>query len=141
MSETDEKSLSDLINCNIMSVTKMTAIVLPGMVKKRKGIIVNNASASGRIPTPLLSVYSATKAYVDFFSRALHLENKSKGIFVQSLSPFFVSTKLSAVRSSFTAPKPNEYVQSALKTLGTQPETNGCLVHNLQVKKHFFHFN
>jgi len=64
-----DKDLSNLINCNITSLTKMTAIVLPNMVKKRKGIIINNASGSGRIPTPLLTVYSATKAYVDFFSR------------------------------------------------------------------------
>lgn len=64
-----DKTVSDLINCNIMSVTKMTAIVLPNMVKNKRGIIINNASGSGRSPTPLLTVYSATKAYVDFFSR------------------------------------------------------------------------
>ena len=64
-----DKTLTNLINCNITSLTKMTAIVLPSMVKKRKGIIINNASASGRIPTPFLTVYSASKAYVDFFSR------------------------------------------------------------------------
>lgn len=61
---------NNLINCNITSVTKMTAIVLPGMVERKKGgIIINNASSSGRFPTPLLTVYSSTKAYVDFFSR------------------------------------------------------------------------
>jgi 17beta-estradiol 17-dehydrogenase / very-long-chain 3-oxoacyl-CoA reductase len=64
-----DKILTNLINCNITSLTKMTAIVLPNMVKKRKGIIINNASGSGRIPTPFLTVYSASKAYVDFFSR------------------------------------------------------------------------
>lgn len=31
------------------------------------------------------------------------------------------------------APKPNEYVNEALKTIGSQPVTNGCLVHNIQV--------
>jgi 17beta-estradiol 17-dehydrogenase / very-long-chain 3-oxoacyl-CoA reductase len=65
----DEKYMTDLLNCNIMSVTKMTAIVLPKMLKKQKGIIVNNASISAYFPMPLLSVYSATKAYVDFFSK------------------------------------------------------------------------
>ena len=61
----------DLINCNITSLTRMTAIVLPNMIKNNKGIIINNASASGRVPTPFLTVYSASKAYVDFFSRHL----------------------------------------------------------------------
>jgi len=47
----------------------MTAIVLPGMVGKKMGIIINNGSGAGRSPVPLNTVYSATKAYVDFFSR------------------------------------------------------------------------
>lgn len=72
----------------------MTAICLPGMVKKRKGIIINNASGSGRMPTPLLTVYSASKAYMDFFSRSLSGEYASKGIIIQSLCPYFVSTKV-----------------------------------------------
>lgn len=129
------KNINDMIYCNIVSLTKMTAIVLPNMVKKRKGIIINNSSASGRVPTALLSVYSASKAYVDFFSQALSHEYKNKGIIVQSLCPYFVSTKLSAVRKSMTTPTPNAYVSDALKTITTQPVTNGCLIHNLMVKK------
>ena len=65
----DDKFTNDMINCNITSVTKMTGIVLPGMAKRRGGVIINVASASGRIPTPFLTVYSATKAYMDFFSQ------------------------------------------------------------------------
>lgn len=129
--ETD-KAITNLINCNITSLTQMTAIVLPNMVKNRRGIIINNASASGRVPTPFLTVYSASKAYVDFFSRALEIEYRNKGIIVQSLCPYFVSTKLSQVKSSFWSPKPNPYVDSALNTLATQSVTNGCLAHNLQ---------
>ena len=36
-----EKFVNDIINCNIVSVTKMTAIVLPGMVKRKGGVIAN----------------------------------------------------------------------------------------------------
>jgi 17beta-estradiol 17-dehydrogenase / very-long-chain 3-oxoacyl-CoA reductase len=39
------------------------------MVERCRGVIVNNASSTGRFPTPLLSLYSASKAYMDFFSR------------------------------------------------------------------------
>jgi len=67
-----------------------------------------------------------------FFSRAAQLEYKSKGIIIQSVNPYFVSTKLSGVRKSLMAPKPNEYVASALSTIGSQPVTNGCLMHNIQ---------
>ncbi len=65
----DEQLTDSLINCNITSMTKMTGLVLPGMVSRKGGVIINVASASGRIPTPLLTVYSATKAYMDFFSQ------------------------------------------------------------------------
>ena len=65
--------------------------------------------------------------------RGLNAEYSSKGIIVQSLCPYFVSTKLSAMRSSLMAPKPNVYVNEALKTIGSQSVTNGCLIHNFQV--------
>lgn len=65
----DSECVDKLIACNCMAVTRMTAIVLPKMVKKKKGVIVNVASISGRVPSPLLAVYSASKAYVNFFSR------------------------------------------------------------------------
>ncbi len=96
----DEKFTNDLINCNITSVTKMTGLVLPGMVSRKGGIIINVASASGRVPTPLLTVYSATKAYMDFFSRAIDQEYRSRGVIVQSVNPYFVSTKMSGMRKS-----------------------------------------
>lgn len=128
----DDKFINDMINCNITSVTKMTGIVLPGMVKRRGGVIINVASASGRIPTPFLTVYSASKAYMDFFSRAAQLEYKSKGIIIQSLNPYFVSTKLSGMRKSLMSPKPKEYVSAALKTVGSQSVSNGYLMHNIQ---------
>ena len=70
--------------------------------------------------------------------RGLNVEYKAKGIIVQSLCPYFVSTKLSAMKSSLMAPKPNAYVKEALKTLGSQPVTNGCLIHNIQVEFYFF---
>lgn len=128
----DDQFTNSMINCNITSMTKMTGFVLPGMVSRKGGVIINVASASGRIPTPFLTVYSATKAYMDFFSQATSMEYKSKGIIVQSLNPYFVSTKMTGLRGSMMAPKPEKFVSGALGTVGTQPVTNGCLAHNLQ---------
>lgn len=56
-----EDILWDLIHVNIASATMMTHIVLPGMVKKKKGAIVNVSSAACCQPTPMLTVYGATK--------------------------------------------------------------------------------
>jgi 17beta-estradiol 17-dehydrogenase / very-long-chain 3-oxoacyl-CoA reductase len=127
-----EQFANNMIHTNIISMTKLTAIVLPDMVAKKRGIIINVGSAAGRKPLPLNTVYSATKAYCDFFSRTLSADYGPKGIIVQSVNPYFVATKMSKMRRSFIAPSPSEYVASAMKTVGSQEVTNGCLVHNLQ---------
>ncbi|MBN3271968.1 DH12A protein, partial [Polyodon spathula] len=78
-----DNMISNMISINVMSVCQMTRLVLPGMVERSKGAILNISSASGMYPVPLLTLYSSTKAFVDFFSRALHAEYKSRGIIVQ----------------------------------------------------------
>ncbi|KAG8130723.1 hypothetical protein E2320_017367, partial [Naja naja] len=84
----------DLINCNIMSVTKMTRIILKQMVARKKGLILNLSSAIGTFPCPLYAIYSASKAFVYTFSKALQVEYKSKGIVIQAVTPFAVSTPM-----------------------------------------------
>ncbi|XP_030848589.1 very-long-chain 3-oxoacyl-CoA reductase-B [Strongylocentrotus purpuratus] len=128
-----EKFLPNIININCLSVVMMTNLVLPGMVERKRGIIINVSSASGMNPSPMLTVYSATKVFVDFFSRGLDVEYRSKGIQVQSVMPFYVTTKLSKLRrETMTIPSPTSYVKTALATLGSGNRTNGCLMHNLQ---------
>ncbi|KAE8606274.1 hypothetical protein XENTR_v10010654 [Xenopus tropicalis] len=78
-----ENTLDKMININITSVCQMTRLVLPGMLGRGRGVILNISSASGMYPVPLLTVYSATKAFVDFFSRGLQAEYRSKGVTVQ----------------------------------------------------------
>ncbi|KAG6937955.1 hydroxysteroid 17-beta dehydrogenase 12 [Chelydra serpentina] len=125
-----DNTINKMININIMSVCKMTRLVLPGMLERSTGIILNISSAAGMYPSPLLTLYSATKAFVDFFSRGLHAEYKSKGIIVQSVLPYFVATKMSKIRKpTFDKPSPETYVRAALGTVGLQSQTNGCLPH------------
>lgn len=57
----DEAFLQDIISCNINSVTYMTKLVLPAMVERKKGLIINISSMAAIIPNPLLTVYSSTK--------------------------------------------------------------------------------
>uniref|UniRef100_A0A3B5M555 Hydroxysteroid (17-beta) dehydrogenase 12b n=1 Tax=Xiphophorus couchianus TaxID=32473 RepID=A0A3B5M555_9TELE len=102
------------------------------MLNKKKGAILNISSASGMYPVPLLTVYSASKviAFVDFFSRGLQAEYKSKGIIIQSILPFFVATKMSRIRRpTLDRPSPEHYVAAELNTVGLQTQTNGYLPH------------
>ncbi|NXU52582.1 HSDL1 protein, partial [Turnix velox] len=132
-----EDVLWDIININIGSANMMTHIVLPGMVERRKGAIVNLSSGSCCQPTPMFTAYGASKIYLDYFSRALHYEYASKGIFVQSLTPFVVTTKLTACCSatsqkSFFFPSAEEYANHAVSTLGLSIRTCGYWKHAMQ---------
>ncbi|NXY90798.1 HSDL1 protein, partial [Alcedo cyanopectus] len=132
-----EDVLWDIVNVNISSANMMTHIVLPGMVKKRKGAIVNISSLISCQPTPMLTTYGASKAYLDYFSRALHYEYASKGIFIQSLIPFAITTKMlacsrTASNTSLLFPSAEEYASNAISTLGLTIKTTGYWKHAIQ---------
>ncbi|XP_077986812.1 very-long-chain 3-oxoacyl-CoA reductase-like [Glandiceps talaboti] len=128
-----DEFIPKIININCLACTVMTRLVLPGMVERRKGAVINIASAAGVQPGPMSTLYAATKVYMDFFSRALQVEYESKGIIIQSVLPYFVTSKLSKIRrTSLFVPNPNQYVKSALNTVGLEQRTNGCLSHSLQ---------
>uniref|UniRef100_A0A673JV69 Very-long-chain 3-oxoacyl-CoA reductase-B n=1 Tax=Sinocyclocheilus rhinocerous TaxID=307959 RepID=A0A673JV69_9TELE len=111
--------ISNMININITSVCQV-----------RERVILNVASASGMYPVPLLTLYSSSKAFVDFFSRGLAAEYKSKGIIIQSVLPFYVTTKLSKIRrATLDIPSPERYVKAQLCTVGLQTQSNGYFPH------------
>lgn len=131
--EADEKVLEGIITVNCHSVTLMTKLVLPSMLEKRKGAVVNISSVSGVRCVPLLAVYSASKAYVESFSGGLAEECRSKGVIIQCIAPGFVATKMSKIRKATAiAPYPDSYVKSALATVGVAAHSFGYFAHGLQ---------
>jgi 17beta-estradiol 17-dehydrogenase / very-long-chain 3-oxoacyl-CoA reductase len=128
-----EKFWKSMIDINCSSLVEMTYIVLPQMIKRQKGVVINVSSAAGFSPMPLLSLYSATKTFVRFFTHGLAGEFRDKGIVFQSVHPYYVATKMSKIKkASWFAPDPNYYAQSALNTVGIELETVGCLSHAIQ---------
>uniref|UniRef100_A0A3B4A113 3-ketoacyl-CoA reductase n=1 Tax=Periophthalmus magnuspinnatus TaxID=409849 RepID=A0A3B4A113_9GOBI len=104
-----------------------TSFKLISFVFRSKGVILNISSASGMYPVPLLTVYSATKAFVDFFSRGLQEEYRRQGIIVQA---DFVATKMTRIRKpTLDKPTPDRYVQAEVTTVGLQSQTNGYFPH------------
>ncbi|XP_075983723.1 hydroxysteroid 17-beta dehydrogenase 12 spidey [Anticarsia gemmatalis] len=129
-----EKMISTLIKANIVSTTRMTKMLLPAMVKRQKGVIINIGSASSMIPSPLLTVYAATKAYVDKFTEGIDMEYAKHGIIMQCVKPGFVCSNMSGIRrSSFFAPSAKQFVKSAISLVGTMKDTTGYLPHALFV--------
>ena len=70
----DDRCLHDIVNCNIMSMARMTHMVLPQMLQRQRGIIVNIGSISGAFSTPLATIYGATKVLVKRKQCSLHVE-------------------------------------------------------------------
>lgn len=107
---------------------------MPGMVERKKGIVINVSSTAAQISSPLLTVYAASKAYVEKFSEDLGTEYAKSGIIVQCILPGYVATKMSKIRSAtWMAPSPHKYVKSALSTLGIEDRTTGYFPHSLLV--------
>ncbi|CAN6228598.1 unnamed protein product [Urochloa humidicola] len=132
--EVDEELARKLIRLNVEAITRVTHAVLPGMVERRRGAIVNMGSgASAIMPSdPLYTVYVATKAYVDQFSRCLYVEYKSKGIDVQCQVPIQVATKLASIRKpTFLAPSPEAYARAAVRYIGYEPRCSPYWTHAL----------
>ncbi|XP_061180296.1 very-long-chain 3-oxoacyl-CoA reductase-like [Saccostrea echinata] len=138
-----EEFFMKLINVNVTSVTMMTSIVMPAMVERKKGAVINISSAGGLHPFPLITVYSASKAYVTFFSRCIQSEYKSKGIICQCVMPytvvtnmtmpFLVTTKRSEKgKPSLLKPSPTTYAKAALDSVGVSDFTHGYWAHNVQ---------
>lgn len=61
-----EKFMSDIVTCNILSVTNMCRIIMPSMLDRKKGVIINVSSMAATIPNPMLTIYSATKVYITY---------------------------------------------------------------------------
>jgi short-subunit dehydrogenase len=82
---------------NIVSLTILTRHLLPRMIARRRGGILNVSSSAGFLPIPDFAVYAATKAYVTSFSEALRAELRGTGVSVCALCPGPVHTEFQEV--------------------------------------------
>lgn len=129
-----EKIYMSIVLCNVVVVTNMCRILLPQMVVRGKGVIVNVASMVAVLPSPLLTVFAATKAYVVKFTRDLQIEYARHGIIVQCLLPGTVTNHTTdSPKPGWMVPTPEKYVQSAIKTIGKENVTTGFLHHSILI--------
>lgn len=87
MANENRPRVRDEITLNVLTLTDLTIGVLPGMLERHAGTIVNVASTASYQPVPGLGVYSATKAYVRSFTEALWGELKGTGVRAFTLCP------------------------------------------------------
>ncbi len=85
--ETDWKDLLEMMTVNMVSLTSLTRHLVPRMIDRGEGYVLNLGSIASFQPGPLMAVYYATKAYVLSFSEALREELKDTGVSVTCLCP------------------------------------------------------
>ncbi len=125
----DPRRVSEQIDVNVRATTTLTRALLPGMLERGSGAIINIVSMSAFQPVPYLNVYGASKAFVLSFTEALAVELRGSGVLVQAVCPGLVPTEFQATagtdrvlynRLPVTAPE--SVARSSLDALG-----NGAL--------------
>ncbi|RMG10627.1 MAG: SDR family oxidoreductase [Deltaproteobacteria bacterium] len=92
--EMDEATWDEVLDINLKGAFLCARAVLPAMLARGRGRIVNVASISGTLGTPLLSAYCASKWGLIGFTKALSEEVKGRGVVVAAVSPGSVDTPM-----------------------------------------------
>jgi NADP-dependent 3-hydroxy acid dehydrogenase YdfG len=87
-----------MIDTNIKGLTYMTRAVLPGMVERDAGHVVNLGSVAGTYPYPGGNCYGGTKAFVNHFSKNLRADLLGTKVRVTNIEPGLCETEFSVVR-------------------------------------------
>lgn len=111
----------DMIEININALVKLCHLILPDMLKKGDGGIINVASTGALQPCPYVAAYCASKSFVLNFSEALYGEYHKKGITITALCPGNTTTGFQSVARAntkgMTADTPKEVAKQGIKAL------------------------
>ncbi|CAH8548010.1 unnamed protein product [Schistosoma turkestanicum] len=127
--------IKNIIFCNTLPIAIMTRLVLPKMLKQHTSnmAIINIGSHSAYRAFPFLSLYSATKAFVNQLSRSISDENYDNRIIIQTVCPMFISTAATGyAKMSLFVPDAKQYACSALDMFGVENETFGYIGHAIK---------
>jgi uncharacterized protein len=91
------RRVKEMLAVNVTALTVLTRSLLPGLIARKRGAILNVSSTAGFLPIAGFAVYAATKAYVTSFSEAIRAELRSTEVTVTSLCPGPVYTEFTEV--------------------------------------------
>ncbi|OWY57982.1 NAD(P)-binding protein [Alternaria alternata] len=124
--ETPKQEMNDIIMINCMATLRVTQLVTPGMMSRKRGLVLTMASFGGFFPTPLLATYSGSKAFLQQWSTALASELEPHGVYVQCVQSHLVTTAMSKIRkTSALVPNPKQFVNATLSKIGRSGGAQG----------------
>lgn len=127
-SDLDEQTVDRLLALNVRNLLLLTTALLPGMVARGGGSIVNLSSISGVVGTPRRAIYAATKGAVDALTRSLAAEHGPSGIRVNSVAPGVIDTDLWARNKALPGVVEQVNAQIPLRRWGTPEDVADVIV-------------
>ncbi|KAI0294105.1 3-ketoacyl-CoA reductase [Multifurca ochricompacta] len=116
--DTSPEELTTIVDVNVSATLRITSLIAPSMASRKKGLILNIGSFAGAAPTPMLAVYSGSKAFLRTWSDALAAEMAPKGVVVEHVNTYFVTSAMSKIRrASLFIPTPKAFVRAVLAKL------------------------
>jgi len=100
-----------MLQVNVVALTALTRAVLPGMVGRRKGGVLNVSSGFGLLTSPGFTAYAASKHYVSGFTEGLRTELGGTGVRVVQVCPGPVATEFEAVAGNPTGQKVPGFIE------------------------------
>jgi short-subunit dehydrogenase len=125
--------IEQTVTTNVTAPAVLARAVLPGMIERRRGHIVNMASLAGKLGLPYNAIYGATKAALIAWSDALRVELDGTGVSVSVIAPGYVTEAGMFSRHNATAPgllgssSPGEVVRGVMRAL--QNDLNEVVVN------------
>lgn len=137
--ETPEAEMMDIITINCIGTLKVTQMVAPMMVRKRRGFILTMSSFGGLLPTPLLATYSGSKSFLQQWSSATGSELSKHNVTVECVQSYLVTSAMSKVRRpSALIPTPRAFVKATLGGIGRSRGAQGMAYTSTPYWAHSF---
>jgi hypothetical protein len=123
--EQPRERVQEMIDLNVKAVVELTLGLLPGMVKRGRGAVINVSSVAAFQPVPYMGVYGATKAFILSFTEAIAHELRGTGVSLQALCPGATATEFLEVSKTHSGLlvnrlpmlRPEEVVEASLRGL------------------------
>ncbi|KAL3728662.1 hypothetical protein ACJRO7_033271 [Eucalyptus globulus] len=133
--EVDRELTESMLRVNVNAAVWATKGVIDGMLKRKRGAILNMGSGSAMYISsfPLLTLYASTKAFLTTFSKSISLEYEGQGIDIQCQAPFFIATKMTMMKRRYLfIPSAEIFSRASVRWIGYDRVCNPYWSHSVQ---------